>query len=454
MQQFGLQDLHHGPQGNTTPMGFAVGANGPSDPQGNVGVKGPFLNGPTIQYVKPHPIFDIYKDSPIKFNFHILSLPHVYTSDVHISCAYTQKLVKFMDMFAGRGHNIYHYGNEGSVVPEGVEHIQILTEAERNKFGFAPGPFDTAACGLLEWDPCKIYWRTFGLRAASHLIHRAQQGDFVLVVGGGHTCYKFALEQFPGCNKYGSSNVILCDIGCGHYGSDIDFTAYESSTWREHIHGCKNMKHENYCDAVIPNYFDTNDFRFGIDPDERDERIIEIQKKPYYLFIGRIIELKRWQIAVDVTRELGVNLVLAGQGDPGKLPPHVYHFGLANKAQRKSLYAGAIATFVPTQYLSPLEGVSIESNLSGTPSITSDQGSFCENNDEMFRCATLREFIEAAKYAQTLTTTERLAIQAKAQAKFSLEAVRPLFERWFHRLWLLRHNGWDEKRGWDELIQR
>lgn len=424
-----------GPVGSTYHPQTAAGANGPSEPVGHN------IELPKSQ-VK-HPILDIYKDSPIRFRFHVLGLPHTTISEEHISCAYTQKQTKFLKMFANTRHEIIAYGNEGSEVPPGVELCTILSEKERQSMGFEPGPFNTAMAPL-NWEPNEMYWRVFGLRCASYLISRVRPGDFICAVGGGWTCYQHALTQFPGCNRHGTTNAFFTDIGSGHYGFDTDFVAYESATWREHIHGKHNINQEKYCDAVIPNYFEVNDFA---SPNSID-RLIE---EPYYLYIGRIIDLKRWKIAVDVAKILGAKIVLAGQGDPGQLEDHVIHFGLANKEQRKSLYTNAIATIVPTLYTPPFEGVAIESMLSGTPAITSDHGAFCENIDSKFRCATLREYVEAARYAQAMTLQERITMRNQTRSKFSFEAIRPLFERWFHRIWMLRYGGWNEMRDFADM---
>lgn len=394
-----------------------------------------------------HPIYDLYQGSPLKFRFHLLGLPHTATNSEHLSCAYTQKIAKFMEMFKDSGHTMIHYGNEGSITPDGVEQIQIFSESERLKW-FEPGAFDTAK-GEFKWDPNEMYWRAWGLKAASYLIQHVRRGDFILALAG-QQCYIHALSQFPGCHKYGSDNAMFVDYGSGHYGSWTDFCVYESSGHREHIHGFKQSKGESFTDAVIPNYYDVNDFRFGKDPDEQDERIRVIQQEPYYMYTGRLIDSKGYYRAIEATRALGIRLILAGQGNPGELPPHVLNFGFINKAQRKSLMAGAIAGFVPTMYRGPHEGVNVEYRLSGTPAITSDHGCFCEMIDSKFRCASQREYIEAAKYAQTLSIEERLEIQRKARDEFSFDAIRPLYERYFHRLYSLWSGGFDECRPFEE----
>lgn len=406
-------------------------------------------------YQSMHPIYDIYKDSPIKFNFHVLSLCHTYTSEEHASCAYTQKLVKFMEMYKNSGHKIYHYGNEGSVVPEGVEHIQILSEKERNGFGFS-GVFNTATANGIRWDPNEPYWKLFGSRCSEHLTKRVQRGDLILHVAGGYDCYQHALVNFPGCNRYGTTNAMFVDIGCGHHGvGSTDYMVYETSVWEEHLNGQLNNDSVKWGETAIPNYFDLKDFRFGKDPEEDDERILAIQKEPYYLFLGRIVEDKGWKIAVEATRHIRAKLVIAGQGElelPSQVD-NVIHFGFADLKQRKSLMAGAVAVFVPTQYREPFGGVNIEAQLSGVPAITSDYAGFRELVDDKYRCVTMREYIEVAKYCATLTEEERREIQRKAQNKYSLAAVKPLYDRYFHRLHMLWHSGFYEMREWKDLPQ-
>jgi glycosyltransferase involved in cell wall biosynthesis len=215
---------------------------------------------------------------------------------------------------------------------------------------------------------------------------------------------------------------------------------------------------EDNDDTIVPNYFDRHDFPAcprgqddrlsllqGLDECSR-EKLRDIVTNPYFVFVGRIIDSKGWRIAVEVTAELGARLVLVGQGDPGDLPPHVIHYGYASIPERGVLMACARASFAPTHYREPFGGVAVEAQLTGTPAITTDHGAFVETADAMWRCASHREFLDAASRAVALHTEERLALRERALARYSFEAVAPLYERYFSRLYARWGRGWYETR--------
>ena len=61
--------------------------------------------------------------------------------------------------------------------------------------------------------------------------------------------------------------------------------------------------------------------------------------------------------------------------------------------------------------------------------------------------------MSAAKDAQTLTDNDFAAIQSHAENTWSLEAVAPLYERYFGRLYSLWGNGWYEQRPLEQLME-
>ena len=366
------------------------------------------------------------------FNFHILGFPHTAVNKDYNACAYTQKMVKYIQMMAPRGHQITLYANEGSVVPKGVELVQIFTQSEMDGYF---GPHDKQQIYGIEWEPDKDYWVSFSSKCATETSKRVKRGDFILYLGGGH-CYKPVSDRFPKCLELGSEVAAMVDYGSGHYFKTSDYVVYESHGHREANHGWVHSKWHSDLDAVIPNYFDIKDFRFGPNPEESDPRIKIIQKEPYFLFIGRLISEKGLDYAIKATGHLGVRLVMCGQGKfPDNLPDHVFPFGYADTEQRKSLIAGAVGLYAPTLYREPFGGVAVEALLSGTPAITTDHGAFCETVEPRFRGVTVSELVEAGQLALTLTVNERKILQAKAQYQYSLEAIAPQYERYFSRIY-------------------
>jgi glycosyltransferase involved in cell wall biosynthesis len=136
-------------------------------------------------------------------------------------------------------------------------------------------------------------------------------------------------------------------------------------------------------------------------------------------------------IAIEVTQEIGAPLIIAGQCPDGRqFPDHVRFVGSADRQQRRELMANARAAFCPSLYLEPFAGVSIEMLLSGTPIITTDWGSFTENNINGvtgYRCRTHRQFVDAAR------NIDRIKPQAcrKFAEQFLLENIAPRYEQYF-----------------------
>ena len=58
--------------------------------------------------------------------FHVLPPPHAATNLEYISCAFTQKVLKWIRMFEPTTHDVFHYGNEQSQV-DCTEHISVTT---------------------------------------------------------------------------------------------------------------------------------------------------------------------------------------------------------------------------------------------------------------------------------------------------------------------------------------
>lgn len=370
------------------------------------------------------------------FRFHLLGLAHLPVSEEYMACAFTQKIVKLSKMLLSLGHEVYLYGAEGSDAPctefiktHDLRDIRRYWGEGDNRFAIG---YDWKQKGFKHDFNAQRTGTTLKYynRAAKEINDRKKPDDFLLCTQG--------VYQKPIADKV--NLWLTCEPGIGYRGTFAKYRAFESAYLMNFVYGSQHPFESingNYYDRVIPNYFEAKHFPFVAEP-----------KGDYFLYIGRLIQRKGVATAVAVAEALKTKLIVAGQGDFFSDSPYVQFHGYADVEQRAELMGNAIATFVPTQYLEAFGGVNVESQLCGTPVLTTNFGVFPETVQHGvtgFTCNTLQDFVNAARAVKEL---DRSKVRFEAE-RYLTDNVKYEFDNWFrdlYRLWMSAHipgeKGW------------
>lgn len=368
------------------------------------------------------------------FRFHVVALPHTQTNMGHSACAFTMKTLHFCQMMASLGHEVFHYGVEGSQVEDcATEDITILSQAEQEGFF---GPHDPNALYEVDWSGRAPYWQLLNERAAAEIIRRKRCGDFVCIIMG---TLNLPLAQAVG------DDVMVVEYGIGYNGTFAKYRVFESYAHLHKVWGAEGGFDPDgrFYDAVIPNYLNPADYPF------------QAEKQDYFLYLGRLIRRKGIDIAVETCKRIRAKLVIAGQGCTGVVGNRIHcadgavyegdnleYVGFVTGQKRARLLQNAKGVFVPTTYVEPFGAVAIEAQMAGTPAITTDFGAFpetVEHGKTGFRCHTLDHFVWAAQHVHEIDPwyTHRRAV-----ANYSMERVKHSYQEYFSMLADLWRDGW------------
>lgn len=360
-----------------------------------------------------------------KYRFHILGLPHTVTNSEYTGCAYTQKVLKFGKMMKARGHEIIHYGHEDSnLICD--EHVTVTTNKDLE---IAYGNYDWRK-SFFKFDMNDHAYQTFYKNTIAEITKRKQKNDFLLPFWGwGHKAV---------CDAF-NDDMIIVEPGIGYAeGQFSPWRIYESYAIRSAIggHQAVGQCKESWYHAVIPNYFDPDEFVFSKD------------KEDYMLFMGRVYPGKGIDVAYQVCEKLGLKLKIAGQGSLEEfgykeIPGQIEQIGYLNSEDRKKILSKAKAFWLPSMFNEPFGGASIEALFSGCPIITTDWGSHAENNLHGvtgYRCRTFEQFKWAAKNIDKINPQD---CRDWAMANFTMDRVGDMYEEYFQMVWdVYTGKGW------------
>jgi len=306
-----------------------------------------------------------------------------------------------------------HYGHPDSQT-DAHEHVTVITtEVQEAAYGKQEDKRK-----FFKYSSDDVCVQTYNANAGEEIRKRKKRGDIVLAFWG---TTQGACDI---ANKDSDLIIVEPGIGCGW--AFAPFRCYESYPLKSAFIGTSGVQ---YCNPkwywrIVPNYFDTRDFYFN-----------PIRQK-YAVYLGRIGTNKGLHIAIDACARLGIELVVAGQGGPEDIgldrwPDHVRYVGYADTERRLRLLSSAAFGFLMSTYWEPFGGTAIEMMLSGCVPITSNAGAMTEyivDGVNGFRCDTMGDVLRAIRLVPTVRRDRMVEF---ARVNFSLDAVRPKFERAF-----------------------
>lgn len=350
--------------------------------------------------------------------FHVLGLFHTRTSKRYPTCAFTQKVLKLCVMLKGLGHEVIHYGNEGS---EALcdEQVNIFTNEEYDSIF---GKSDTYYW-IDGWETNTKDRAIFDSRCIAAVNTRKKMGDVLIIAWGWNQKTISDAVNIP----------LTVESGIGYLGVFAPYRVFESYGWMSFINGVQSVK-ENAGkwwgdwrpqDAVIPNYFDPSDFTFQKD------------KGDYILFVGRMNVDKGVQDCIDLAARTKTRLILAGPQSGWKYRMNGYSEIIppVGFEERNRLMGGARAVLTLSAYHEPFGGTTVEAGFCGTPVITTDWAAFSDtvkHGVTGYRCRDLNEMEWSLRNIDTIKPDD---CRKWAEEKFSLSVIAPQYDAYFKRIY-------------------
>jgi glycosyltransferase involved in cell wall biosynthesis len=224
------------------------------------------------------------------------------------------------------------------------------------------------------------------------------------------------------------------ETGIGYPQSYERFRVFESYAWYHYIMG-KNDTSGNDYHWVIPNYYDTSEWQLNEHPSN------------HLVYFGRLGDIKGLQIVVEISKARpDLKVIICGQGDPTpymKSPNIEYHPPI-HGLERSAFLGNAMAVLMPTRYVEPFGGVTVEAQMTGTPVLGSTYGSFTETIQQGFngyRCATLGDFLQGIKNIED-GKLDRKAISEYNTKRYNMFSLAHDYDKVFTQIHDLYDAGW------------
>ena len=171
------------------------------------------------------------------------------------------------------------------------------------------------------------------------------------------------------------------------------------------------------------------------------------RKQPYLAFLGRIAPFKGTHLAIQVAKEVGVPLKIAGEVQPifrdyfeGQVKPHldgelIEYIGAADQRTKDELLGNAMAMLFPIQWDEPFGLVMIEAMACGTPVLALPGGAVeevVENGLGGFVCKSVTEMVNIVKNLEGRIAPN--VVREYVKRRFSVERMVSRYASLYDRI--------------------
>lgn len=311
-----------------------------------------------------------------------------------------------------RGHIVYHYGHDESIV-NCTEHINvtnndILKNSYDNLNDWKTKGFDQS----VNTKAVEI----FNNNCINELNKRIKSNnEFIL-------CW-FGYAHEP-CVKHFYDKAIIIEPSIGYDSMFAPIKMFETYSQMHKMHGSAKTYIDFGSEYVVYPGFDPDDF------------IYNKEKSNAGLFLGRIIEDKGAKLAYDICNHIGQDIIFAGPNILNLKDTKYCKFaGFVDPIERKKLLSDAKFLFAPSLFMEPCNWVVIESQFSGTPPITTDFGGFTETilqGETGLRCSSVNDMIYAIQNIDKIINNENC--YKNAASRFTIKQQCDYYEYLFKSL--------------------
>lgn len=173
----------------------------------------------------------------------------------------------------------------------------------------------------------------------------------------------------------------------------------------------------------------------------------------YLVFLGRISAEKRPDLAIEIARRAGLDLVIAAKLDPRHDAeymeivrpllslPHVHFVGEVNERQKQSLLGDAIAMLFPIQWPEPFGLSAVESLACGTPVIAFPHGAIPEILEPGVTGFIVQNVEEAAQAVPQAAGLSRKQIRLSFEKRFTAARMARDYLEIYERLFRMTEAG-------------